>query len=67
MLVTTLTTACSFLSNVVSPIQAVADFGLFMGVIVIMNYIIVMTWWAFIKLNLNVRMCTCYSLCLRHL
>ena len=44
MLVTTLTTACSFLANLVSPIQVVADFGLFMGVTVIMNYIIVMTW-----------------------
>ena len=44
MLVTTVTTAASFFANLVSPIQAVADFGLFMGLTVLMNFVIVMTW-----------------------
>ena len=49
MCVTTLTTACSFFANLVSPIQAVADFGLFMGLTVLVNYVIVMTWCALIS------------------
>eukprot|EP01065_Artemidia_motanka_P052031 TRINITY_DN929_c3_g1_i2.p1 TRINITY_DN929_c3_g1~~TRINITY_DN929_c3_g1_i2.p1 ORF type:complete len:2620 (+),score=805.34 TRINITY_DN929_c3_g1_i2:73-7932(+) len=43
MLVTSATSAAAFLSNTVSSIPAVAGFGLLSGLLVIMNYVLVMT------------------------
>jgi len=47
MLVTSVTDIFAFLSNVVSPVSPVQDFGVFMGLLVATNYALVMTWYAF--------------------
>ena len=44
MLVTSATSGCAFFATAISPIPAVAAFGLTMGFMVIINYALVMTW-----------------------
>lgn len=46
MLVTSVTTAASFYSNTVSRIAAIRNFGLWMGSLVVVNYILVLTLYA---------------------
>lgn len=53
MFITTLTTALSFAGNIVSIIPPVREFGIFMSVLVICNYIIVCTWFPSVMLAIE--------------
>jgi len=44
MLITSLTDACAFYVNIVSTVVVVRIFGIFMGTMVLVNYILVITW-----------------------
>ena len=44
MLTTTMTTAVAFFSNIMSPIAPIAVFGVFSGLLVVVNYVYVITW-----------------------
>jgi predicted RND superfamily exporter protein len=46
MLVTTGTTAAAFFGTALSRVRAVREFGLFMGIIVVINYLLVLTFFA---------------------
>jgi hypothetical protein len=46
MLVTTGTTAAAFFGTALSRVRAVREFGLFMGIIVVLNYVLVLTFFA---------------------
>eukprot|EP01052_Picozoa_sp_SAG31_P007169 SAG31_NODE_338_length_17490_cov_7.707032_12_plen_161_part_00 len=44
MLTTTMTTAVAFFANVASPIAPICVFGIFSGLLVVVNYVFVITW-----------------------
>jgi predicted RND superfamily exporter protein len=46
MLTTTLTTAAAFMANASSPIPPIAVFGVFSGLLVVINYVFCITWCA---------------------
>jgi hypothetical protein len=69
MFITSLTTAASFLVNAISPIPPIRLFGIYMALLIVSNYILVITWYPLIQV-IQHRCCShrtcCCCCCLCH-
>jgi len=62
MLVTSTSTAASFFANVVSTLPVIKEFGIFMGLVVVVNFITVLIFFPTLVIFEEKLKC-CYSLC----
>ena len=64
MMITSVTTAAAFLVNTVSPIPPIRLFGIFMALLICVDYVLVITWYPLIQL-IHFKICRrrCFCLC----